>query len=666
MATLTHDAPPTSTAHEPGKRGLWSWITTTDHKRIGILYGLSSLFFFLVGGVEALFIRLQLAAPNGEVLSADAYNQMFTMHGTTMVFLVVMPAAGAFANYLLPLQLGARDVAFPRLNAFSFWVFFFGGVFLYASFFLGGGADGGWFGYAPLSTQIDEVVRMDYWALGLLVLGVASVASSINFVTTAFTMRAPGMTLMRMPVFSWMVVVISFLLLFSLPMVTVGLVQVFFDRNLGTLFYDAASGGEPILWQHLFWLFGHPEVYVLILPAMGIVSEVLPTFSRKPLFGRSFVIFSGIAIGFMGFGVWAHHMFTSGLGPVAEAAFALTTMFIAVPTGVKIFNWLGTMWGGSLRFTTAMLFSIGFIAMFVIGGLSGVTHSIVPADSQQHDSYYVVAHFHYVLFGGAIFGIFSGIYFWWPKLTGKLLDERIGKWHFWLMLVGFNLTFAPMHMLGLQGMMRRTFTYTDNQGFDVWNLVATIGVFVLAISILIFIWNIFHSYRAHKKEPVEVGADPWDARSLEWMIPSPTPEYNFSDTVVVEEFDEFWHRKYGHDEDGRLVRIAETEDVVQKPGATGIHLPSPSYWPLILASGFPLVGYGLIFNLWWCIPGALLLVLGIFGWVMEPADDPHGGHEEQHDPEPDSDAGSAGELGDGEHEEESADADAELEEAPVG
>ena len=440
MATLN----PPIEAPVAARRGVWGWITPTDHKKIGILYGASAIVFFVVGGIEALLIRVQLAAPNSEFLSADAYNQMFTMHATTMVFLVVMPAAAAFTNYMLPLLLGARDVAFPRLNALSYWVFLAGGLFLTVSFFLGGAPDGGWFGYAPLSTQVTEVVRMDYWALGLLIVGSASLFASVNFITTVFTMRAPGMTLMRMPVFAWMSLVVNFLLLFSLPIITVGLIQVFLDRNLGTLFFDAAGGGDPILWQHLFWLFGHPEVYVLILPAMGIVSEVLPTFARKPLFGRSFVIFSGIAIGFMGFGVWAHHMFTSGLGPVAEAAFALTTMFIAVPTGVKIFNWMGTIWGGSLRLNTSMLFSLGFIAMFVIGGLSGVTHSIAPADWQQHDTYYIVAHFHYVLVGGAVFGLISGLYYWWPKISGKLLDERLGKWHFWLMMAGFNLTFAPM------------------------------------------------------------------------------------------------------------------------------------------------------------------------------------------------------------------------------
>ena len=611
MATLTADAP--TLAH--GRRGLWSWVTTTDHKRIGILYGLTAIVFFIVGGIEALLIRLQLAAPNGEVLSADAYNQMFTMHATTMVFLVVMPLAAAFANYFLPLQLGARDVAFPRLNALSYWIFFFGGVFLTVSFFVGGAPDGGWFGYAPLSTQVGEVVRMDYWALGLQILGVASIASSVNFITTVLTMRAPGMTLMRMPVFSWMTFVVAFLLLFSLPMVAVGLFQVFLDRNLGTLFFDAAGGGDPVLWQHLFWLFGHPEVYVLILPAMGIVSEVLPTFSRKPLFGRTFVIFSGIAIGFMGFGVWAHHMFTTGLGPVAEAAFALTTMFIAVPTGVKIFNWLGTVWGGSVRLNTPMLFSLGFIFLFVIGGLSGVTHSVVPADSQQHDSYYVVAHFHYVLFGGAIFGIFSGIYYWFPKVTGRMLGEGLGKVNFWLMFIGMNLTFAPMHMLGLNGMPRRTYRYAEGLGFDVWNLVATVGSLVLAVGVLMFLINAFRSYR----HGAEAGPDPWDGRTLEWTISSPPPEHNFDRVPVVEAEDNFWHRKYDTDAEGRAVPRTDVDD---RPGlADDIHLPSPSFYPVLSAFGLFLILVGVVYVPWGIVAaaaGAVVTLFGLFGWSMEP------------------------------------------------
>jgi cytochrome c oxidase subunit 1 len=602
-----------------GRGGLWAWVTTTDHKRVGMLYGVSSILFFLVGGIEALLIRTQLAVPNGEVLSADAYNQMFTMHATTMVFLVIMPAAAAFTNYLLPLLLGARDVAFPRLNALSYWIFFFGGLFLTISFFVGGAPDGGWFGYAPLSTQIGEVVRMDYWALGLQILGLASVLSAVNFITTIFTMRAPGMTLMRMPVFAWMAFVVAFLLLFSLPIVAVGLFEVFLDRNLGTLFFSAAGGGDPILWQHLFWLFGHPEVYILILPAMGIVSEVLPVFSRKPLFGRSFVIFSGIAIGFMGFGVWAHHMFTSGLGPVAEAAFALTTMFIAVPTGVKIFNWLGTIWGGSLRFKTPMLFSLGFIAMFVIGGLSGVTHSIVPADSQQHDTYYVVAHFHYVLFGGAIFGLFSGIYYWWPKITGKLLHEGLGKVHFWIMLIGFNLTFAPMHILGLAGMPRRTYRYPEGLGFEFWNFVATVGSYLIALSIAVFLVNWWRTTR--RGEPA--GNDPWDARTLEWTIPSPPPHYNFETVPLVHSEDAFWHEKYGEDEAGHAVPAVAggSEHGEADHHDEEIHMPSPSYYPALAAFGMFIALLGFVYvpvGLVAVAAGLLVTMWGFFGWSMEP------------------------------------------------
>ncbi len=624
MATITHHEPDT-TVDIKGDRGIWSWITTVDHKRIGILYGWSALFFFLIGGIEALVIRAQLAGPNGTVISAEAYNQLFTMHGTTMVFLAIMPIASAFTNYFLPLMIGARDVAFPRLNAFSYWVFFVGGIFLYSSFFLGGSPDGGWFGYAPLSIQVNEAVRMDYWAMGLLVLGTASIASSANFIATILTMRAPGMTLMRMPVFVWMMLVVSFLLIFSLPTVTVGLFQVIFDRNFGTLFYAAAAGGDPLLWQHLFWLFGHPEVYVLILPAMGIVSEVLPVFSRKPLFGYAFVVFSGIAIGFMGFGVWSHHMFTAGLGPVAEAGFAISTMLIAVPTGIKIFNWIGTTWGGSIRFATPMLFALGFISMFVIGGLSGVTHSIAPADWQQTDTYYVVAHFHYVLFGGAVLGFFSGVYYWFPKITGKMLDERLGKIHFWSMLVGFNLTFAPMHILGLNGMPRRTYRFDEDLGYDFWNLVATIGAFLIAAAMLVFLWNLIKTRRSG--EPA--GADPWDARTVEWMTSSPPPVHNFDEIPQVEARDELWHRKYTEDENGYLVarddpdlpaimtRTADDDD--EDHG--DIHMPSPSYYPALAAVGMGIFAYGIVYQPWGfiaAVAGALVTAWGIFGWSMEP------------------------------------------------
>ena len=464
-------------------RGIWSWIATVDHKRIGIMYGVTAFLFFLAGGVEALAIRLQLARPGAQVLDQEVYNQMFTMHGTTMIFLVVMPLSAAFFNLIVPLQIGARDVAFPRLNAFSYWTFLMGGLFLYSSIFFGGAPNGGWFGYAPLTEKaFNPGHGIDFWALGLQILGISSLASGFNFIVTILNMRAPGMSLLRMPVFTWMTLVTSFLIIFAMPVLAVGLFQLSFDRLFGANFFNPLKGGTPLLWQHLFWLFGHPEVYILILPAMGIVSEVLPTFARKPLFGYPFVVFSGIAIAFMSFGVWVHHMYTTGLGPVANSAFGVSTILIAVPTGVKIFNWLGTLWGGDIRFKTPLLMALGFITMFVVGGLTGVTHSMVPSDYQQQDTYYVVAHFHQVLFGGAIFALFAGIYYWFPKFTGKLLDEKLGQLHFWLMPIGFNVTFQPMMILGLLGMPRRIQTYPTGMGWDLWNMIATVGAFLIALS----------------------------------------------------------------------------------------------------------------------------------------------------------------------------------------
>jgi cytochrome c oxidase subunit 1 len=617
----------------PKATGGWvGWLTTVDHKKIGILYGATAIVFFVAGGLEALLIRLQLAKPNGTVLSAEAYNQLFTMHGITMIFLVVMPLGAAFANYLLPLMIGARDVAFPRLNAFSYWVFAFGGIFIYSSWFMGGAPNGGWFAYTPLTTKaFSPGHNMDFYVLGLLVLGLASTVSAVNLLVTIINMRAPGMSLMRMPVFVWMVFVVQFLLVFALPVLTVGLLQLMADRFLGTNFFNAVNGGDPLLWQHMFWLFGHPEVYILILPAMGIVSEVLPTFSRKPLFGYPVVVFSGIAIGFMGWGVWAHHMFATGMGPVANSAFAISTMFIAVPTGVKIFNWAATIWGGSLRLKTPMLFSIGFVTMFVIGGLSGVSHAIVPHDYQQTDTYYVVAHFHYVLFGGAIFGLFSGVYYWWPKVFGRLLNDRIGKLHFWLMLIGFNLTFAPFHILGLQGMARRTYVYPPNRGWDFWNFISTIGAFTIAASLLVFFYNVLVT----RKHGAIAGNDPWDARTLEWTTSSPPPEHNFDEMPVVHALDDFWHRKYVEDKNGRLVRVPaggadgdmDRESEIEMTEEThghegerhGIHMPSPSYFPILTSAGLPLFAYGLMYSKILTAIGAVVLLAGLYGWALEPS-----------------------------------------------
>ena len=607
------------------------------------MYGYAAFFFLLIGGLEALVLRIQLSQPDNNFLTAAEYNAMFTMHGTTMIFLAIMPISAAFFNYLLPLQIGARDVAFPRLNALSFWIFIFGGAFLYSTFifgtagapeggylaeevgWLGSAPNGGWFGYQPnAGMQYSPGTAMDYWAIGLQILGIASLISAFNFITTIINMRTEGMRFMRMPVFTWMTFAVSFLLAFSLPIIAIALFYVTFDRKFGTTFFLTEGGGDPVLWQHLFWLFGHPEVYILILPAFGIVSEVLPTFSRKPLFGYAAIVFAGFGIAFIGFGVWAHHMFASAISPVAQAGFGLSTMVIAVPTGVKIFNWLGTIWGGKLKLNTPMLFSLGFIGMFVIGGLSGVTHSVVPADTQQTDTYYVVAHFHYVLFGGALFGIFSGLYYWFPKVWGKMYNETLGKIHFWLMLIGFNLTFGPMHWLGLQGQVRRTWVYAEETNLAFWNVVVTVGAFIIAISIIVFMVNWIFSKRNGEEAPF----DPWDARTIEWTIPSPTPVWNFSKAPIVKSLDDFWHAKYSEDDEGRAVRRESADQLLQELEEEGlnpsenIELPNPSYYPIILASGLPFLGYAVIYySVPLAIIGSLLLLIGGFGWGTEPLEE---------------------------------------------
>lgn len=654
MAIIEHSAPteiPVAVTASPSstygllKRpvsatGWRSWVFTVDHKKLGIMYGATAMFFFVVGGLEALLIRLQLAAPNGKVLNADLYNQMFTMHATTMVFLFVMPMAAGFANYFIPLQIGARDVAFPRLNAFGFWAFLFGGIFLNLAWFLGGAADGGWFMYAPNSGPVFSPTHgIDFWALGIQITGIASLTGAINLIVTILNMRAPGMTLMKMPIFTWMMTVVQFLLLFAIPVITVALFLLSFQRNFGARFFDVAAGADPLLWQHLFWIFGHPEVYILILPSFGIVSEVLPVFSRKPLFGYPFVVFSGAAIGFLGWGVWAHHMFTSGIGPVSVAVFSLTTMAIAVPTGVKIINWVLTMWGGKLVFTTAMKFSIGLIVLFTFGGLSGVTHAVAPSDTQQTDTYYIVAHLHYVLFGGAIFGIFSGFYYWWPKMFGKMLNERLGSWNFWLMVIGMNLTFGPMHILGLQGQPRRTYQWTTDragEGFfnlGFWNLVSSIGSFVLGVGILLFLINVVITKRNPTKSPL----DPWDARSLEWMTSNPPKEHNFDVIPTVHHLDEFFHRKYEEDPATHTMnRIATAEEIMaeqERNADTHIHMPSPSYWPIVLAFGLPVITFGLIYSHLISIVGGIIVLFAAFGWALEPSTAPESDFESLDIPE---------------------------------
>jgi cytochrome c oxidase subunit 1 len=579
--------------------GFTGWLTTTDHKRIGTLYFWTAFVFFLVGGLEALIIRAQLAQAEASLVSADTYNQLFTMHGTTMVFLALMPLAAAFFNWIVPLQVGARDVAFPRLNAFSYWVFLLGGLFLNASFLLGAAPDGGWFGYVNLTgRQYSPGLNIDFWVLGLQILGIASLAAGFNFIVTILNMRATGLTMMRLPVFSWMTLVTQFLVITAFPVITVALVFLLFDRTFGTNFYVPAAGGDPVLWQHLFWIFGHPEVYILILPAMGIVSEVLPTFSRKPLFGYTVVVYSGILIGFMGWGVWSHHMFSVGLGPIADSFFAAATMLIAIPTGVKIFNWIATLWGGQIRFTAAMKFAVGFISLFIIGGLSGVSHASPPTDLQQTDTYYVVAHFHYVLFGGTVMGLFAGMYYWMPKLTGRLFSERLGSWHFWLTFIGMNLAFFPMHFIGLLGMPRRVYTYGPELGVEQMNLVSTVGAFVIGVATLVFVYNLWRTRR--HGEPA--GPNPWGGATLEWSMPSPPPVHNFDVIPRVT---------------SRLPLWVETPPAPAAPGP--IHVPPGSWWPLVAAAGLPIMATAVLMKtLVVAFVGAAVLVFGIYRWAYEP------------------------------------------------
>jgi len=610
--------------------GLWSWITTVDHKRIGILYGVTAFLFFLLAGVEAGVIRMQLAVPDNTLVSPDVFNQMFTMHATAMIFMAIMPMGAAFFNYIIPLAIGARDVAFPRLNAFSYWTFLFGALLIHTSFVVQQVPDAGWFSYANLTEKpYSTGLGIDFWALGLQVLGVASLAAAFNFVVTIINMRAPGMSLMRMPLFVWMTLITSILLVLAFPVITVGLIELTFDRLFGTNFFNTAGGGDPILWQHLFWVFGHPEVYILILPAMGIVSEVLPTFSKKPLFGYPVVVFSGVVIGIMGWAVWSHHMFTVGLGPVANSVFTITTMLIAVPTGVKIFNWIGTMWGGSIDFKTPMLFALGFIALFIVGGLSGVSHAVSPSDAQQQDTYYIVAHIHYVLFGGSIMGIFSGIYYWFPKMTGRLMNEGLGKLNFWLMFVGMNITFFPMHFLGLNGMPRRIYTYTSDYGWDWLNLLASAGYFVLFAGVVVFLINFIKS----AKNGQVSGHDPWDAPGLEWTIASPPLVYNFAKIPQVVGLDHYWLVKRRAEAEGNP--IIGPESYVDP--AT-VHMPNSSYWPIVTAFGALVLAAGFLVEFPWPyikfpIPfiGGIIAFIGVLGWSLEPAaPEAHHGSEAHH------------------------------------
>src|SRR3984893_11494256 len=622
--------------------GIVGWLTTIDHKRVAVMYLASALFFMAFGGLEAMAIRVQLWHPDNHALSAATYDAFFTMHGTTMIFLVVMPLLlGFFGNFLIPLQIGARDVAFPRLNALSFWLALVAGILLHLGWIRGGLPDAGWFGYANLTERyFTPGLAIDWWVIGLLVSGTSTVLTGLNFLTTIIAMRAPGMTYMRMPMFMWSLLVTSILILIAFPALTIGLIFLLFDRFFDTHFYVASAGATPILWQHLFWLFGHPEVYIMALPAFGMMSEILPVFSRKPLFGYAGMAYSMVLIGFLSYGVWGHHMFATGMGPVADSTFAITTMLIAIPTGIKVFSWCATVWGGSLRMKAAFYFGIAAVLEFTLGGLSGVMHAAVPIDLQQTDTYFVVAHFHYVLFGGMMFAILGGFYYWWPKITGRMMNETVGKWQFWLTIIGFNGTFFPMHFLGVWGMPRRIYTYAPGMGWDFWNGFETGCAYLLFITFAMFgydlIWSLFYGEKAE--------ADPWDARTLEWATPSPPPPYNFENIPIARGRDAFWIDKYGvivegHGHGHSMPARGETSGVgapaiVEHHDTSGHgtpHMPAPSLYPLLFALGLVVGGAGAMMN--WVridILAGLLLFFAIIGMAFEYPD--HGEEHPHQDP----------------------------------
>ena len=602
MATV---AAHVETVHVARKKSLvWDILTTVDHKKIGVMYGVTALVFFLVGGFEALLIRTQLARPENDFLSAEVYNQLFTMHGTTMVFLVGMPIAVAFFNFLVPLQIGARDVAFPRLNALSFWIFLFGALFMNSSWLIGAAPNAGWFGYANLTTeQYSPGPNVDFWSIGLQILGVASIMGGVNFITTILNLRAPGMRLMRMPLFTWMAFFTSFLLITALPVFAVALFMITFDRSWGTLFFNTAAGGDPIVWQHLFWMFGHPEVYILILPAFGMVSDIIPTFAKKPLFGYAVMVYSGALIALIGWGVWAHHMFATGMGPIADAFFTISTMIIAIPTGVKIFNWIATMWGGSLRFTVAMMYAVAMIVTFTIGGVSGVMHATSPHDLQQTDTYFVVAHFHYVLLGGLVLAVFGGLYYWFPKLTGRFMSEKLGKWNFWLYVIGLHMTFMPQHWIGLLGMPRRIFTYSSQLNLEALNFVSSVGAFVQAAGVLVLFYNVVRSLRKGER----AGRNPWGAATLEWATESPPVEHNFQRIPVVHSREPLWLER------------AQIEAAAFGEPEPHMHMPPGSYWPLLTAVGVTMGLGAFMIDVWWApLIGLAFTALCVVQWAYEP------------------------------------------------
>ena len=546
LSTVGPDARPI------GER-LHDWVVTVDHKKLGILYIVYALCFLVVAGIEAIIIRIQLIVPHNHFVSPQIFNRMMTMHGTTMIFFMVMPILFGFGTYLIPLMIGARDMAFPRLNAFSFWMTAFGGLLLYFSFIGGNGLYGagaapdvGWWAYAPLTARaFSPGHSTDFWTLALLASGVGSIGTGVNFIATILCMRCPGMTLGKMPLLAWLNLVVGGMVIFCISPLTAAQIMLCIDRYLGGHFFDTQAGGSAVLWMHFFWIFGHPEVYILVVPAFAFVSEIVPVFSRKPIFGYPIMVAATIAIGFISFSVWAHHMFTVGMSSYGNSFFVLTTVAIAVPTGIKIFNWLGTMWGGKIQFRAPMLFCIGFLFQFLIAGLTGIMLGTAPFNWQLSGSYFVVAHFHYVIVGGIVFALFGAFYYWFPKMSGRMYNETLAKWHFWLFFIGFHLTFDFMHIPGILGMPRRIYTYEPGRGWEIWNLIVTIGAFFQAAGVLVFVVNLLWS----QWKGAPAGNDPWDAWTLEWSTSSPPPDYNFATTPVVRSRRPLWDLKHPEDPD---------------------------------------------------------------------------------------------------------------------
>ncbi len=597
-------------------RGFIGWFSHVNHRSIGRRFIVTGFIFFALGGLQALAMRLQLAAPDNTLIDPDTYQQLFTMHGTTMMFFFAVPVMEGFAMYLIPLMIGTRDMAFPRMNAFGYYVYLIAGIVLYVAFFLGMAPDSGWFSYPPLSLrEYSPGLRVDFWATMVTFIEVSALVAAVEMIVTIFKQRAPGMTLNRMPLFVWAILVMSFMIVFAMPPLMIGSVMLALDRTAGTLFFSPGGGGDPLLWQHVFWFFGHPEVYIIFIPALGMVSSIIITFAQRPIFGYTPLVLALVATGFLGFGLWVHHMYAAGLPQLGMSFFTAASMLIAIPTGVQIFCWIATLWNGRIRFATPMLFVLGFLVIFVMGGLTGVMVASVPFDLQVHDTFFVVAHLHYVLIGGAVFPLFGGLYYWFPKLTGHMLSERLGKWNFWTFAIGFNLTFFPMHQLGLEGMPRRIYTYVDGLGWQPLNVMATAGALLMTVSLLILLFNVVHSLLRGAPAP----DDPWGGDSLEWRTASPPANYNHHPIPAVTSLYPQWDLRRGIQpplvtgvrSDVREVLVTGVLDA--EPDYKSV-LPGPSYAPLLLALATTTAFLGVLWELWMVPLGGFLAFLVIVYW----------------------------------------------------